>query len=233
MECERFRDHIAADPAALEPELEAHEQACSACAAYARRLRAAERSISAALRFDVDRLRKDRAGVAPTAARAQPRLWAVAASVLIAGVAIAIGFNLLPSNDPLALADAVEAHWGHEPESWVRTSTPVAAGVLDAALRNEARVELEGLNVVSYARSCLINGRWVPHLVVQGEAGPVMVLLLAREELASEVPLDIPEERLRGVILPVAPGSIAILGRDDEALETIGQQLAEAVDWAI
>jgi hypothetical protein len=105
--------------------------------------------------------------------------------------------------------------------------------VLEVALGADAAIDLARLDVVSYARSCLVNGRWVPHLVVQGETGPVMVLLLAREPLAQPQPLDLPAENLRGAIVPVGGGSIAILGQDGETLEAMQQALAEAVEWTI
>jgi hypothetical protein len=38
---------------------------------------------------------------------------------------------------------------------------------------------------------------------------------------------------LRGVIVPVDVGSIAILGDDAELLETIEQDVSDAVSWSI
>jgi len=68
---------------------------------------------------------------------------------------------------------------------------------------------------------------------VQGRAGPVIVLLLADEHIAAEIPLDIPQEGLRGVIVPLDEGSIAILGDDAEALEAIERDVSAAVSWSI
>ncbi len=231
VECDAFREHIEADPANLDAACAEHERGCKPCAAYAVRVRSAERRIATALRFDVERLRRPAA--AATVRRFPGRGWRVAASFVVAGVALWIASRFVPSHDPAALAAAVEAHWSHEPESWIRTSTPVAGTVLEAALGDDARIDLERLNVVSYARSCLVNGRWVPHLVVQGRAGPVMVLLLANERVAEDIPLALPQEGLRGVIVPLDAGSIAILGDDAEALDVIEQDVGAAVTWTI
>jgi hypothetical protein len=233
MECEVFRERIGADPADLDRACAEHERSCAACAAFAARTRASERLINAALRFDVERTRQPMTSVTDPARKLTPRAWAIAASFVVAAVALWIGSRFVPSDDPIVLAEAVEDHWTHEPESWVRTSTPVEASTLAAALGSNVRIDLERLNVVSYARSCLVNGRWVPHLVVQGDAGPVMVLLLADEPLIEPVPLDIPEEGLRGVITPVDTGSIAILGDDAESFEALEQDVSDAVSWAI
>jgi hypothetical protein len=232
MDCNEFREQIGADPAELDAAAAEHERACPACAAYAQRLRSSERLIAAALRFDVASVRAPRAAATRPVAR-RGRVWALAAMVAVAAIALWLGRNLVPNRDPVRLAEIVEQHWYHEPDAWIRTATPVASSVLEAALGADAAIDLARLDVVSYARSCFVNGRWVPHLVVQGEAGPVMVLLLAREPLAQPQPLDLPAERLRGAIVPVGGGSIAILGQDGETLEAVQQAVAEAVEWTI
>jgi Protein of unknown function (DUF3379) len=233
MKCVEFREQIGADPAQPDEAADAHQRACPACAAYARRLRRSEPLIAAALRFDVARARQGNSRPAARRVGSGPRVWAAAASVAAAVAAIWVGLQFVPSHDPVRLATAVENHWQHEPESWVRTDTPVAAAVLEAALGGKARVDLERLHVVSYARSCLVNGRWVPHLVVQGDAGPVMLLLMPKETLAQEQPLDLPEQGLRGTILPVGQGSVAILGEEGEAFESLRREVSSAVEWTI
>jgi len=160
------------------------------------------------------------------------RSWAVAASLAAVGVAVWLALTLIPSHDPVRIADAVEQHWYHEPQSWRETAVPVSAAALDSALGDIARVDLSRLSVITYARSCLVNGHWVPHLVVQGDAGPVMLLLMPKESLVEEVPLDLPQEGLRGVIVPTGEGSIAILGEDSESLETVRGDVLRAVEWS-
>ncbi|MDH3419856.1 MAG: DUF3379 domain-containing protein [Gammaproteobacteria bacterium] len=234
MDCEDYRQRIEADPAWIDEAGAAHERDCGACAAYARRLRVSERLISEALRFDVASVREqDGAMAAPRRRRPIGTTWAMAASAGIAAVGVWLVLTFLPSGDPDRLVAVVQDHWYHEPTSWVQTSAPVNASVLETALSGTARVDLERLSVVSYARSCLVNGRWVPHLVVQGQAGPVMLLLLSREAIADTLPLDLPQEGLHGVIMPLDEGSIAILGDDDESLEALQQDVAAAVEWAI
>lgn len=232
MDCQEFREHIGADPAQWHEACAAHERSCAACAAYARRLRASERLIAAALRFDVAALRARRARVPAARVAFAPRALAAAASVAVAAVAVWLGLTFIPTQDPARLAEVVQNHWYHEPESWVRSEAPVPASVLDAVLDEDARIDLERLRVVSYARSCLVNGRWVPHLVVQGRAGPVMVLLLPRDTLAEAVPLGLPDEGLRGVIVPLGQGSVAILAEEEEPLEALRREVVQSVEWA-
>ena len=151
----------------------------------------------------------------------------------MAAVGVWLVLTFVPSGDPDRLVAAVQDHWYHEPASWVQTSAPVNASVLETALSGTASVDLDRLNVVSYAESCLVNGRWVPHLVVQGDAGPVMLLLMSGEDVAEPLPLELPEEGLSGLIVPLEEGSIAILGDDDESIEALQQDVTEAVEWTI
>jgi hypothetical protein len=67
--------------------------------------------------------------------------------------------------------------------------------------------------------------------VVQGAAGPAMVLLLPDEPLAREQRLD--EEGLHGVLVPVGTGSIAIVAQDPRAIEAVRQQVTRAVALGI
>ena len=53
IDCEIFRERIAADPACLDAECVAHAAECAACAAFSARVRNAEWLIQKALRFDV------------------------------------------------------------------------------------------------------------------------------------------------------------------------------------
>ncbi len=234
MDCQEYRQQIETDPARVDEAGAAHERDCEACAAYARRLRESERLIGAALRFDVTRVREHTgASTGPRRRSSLSATWAMAASAAVAAVAVWLVLTFVPSSDPDRLVAAVQDHWYHEPASWVQTSASVDGATLETALSGTASVNLDRLSVVSYARSCLVNGRWVPHLVVQGEAGPVMLLLLSGEHVTEPLPLDLPDEGLRGLIMPLDDGSIAILGEDEESLESLQQDVADAVEWAI
>jgi len=91
-----------------------------------------------------------------------------------------------------------------------------------------------GIGLVSYAQSCVINGNTVPHLVIQGESGPVTLILMPEEEIDAAIPLS--GEHVHGVIVPVGSGSVAIIGERSEQLEEIdeiGQRIVKSVEWQI
>ena len=125
-------------------------------------------------------------------------------------------------------------HWHHEPDSWLETSSPVSAALLAEVLAGEAELDQAALQTVSYAETCWVAGEWIPHLVVQGEAGPYMVLLMPGRVLQSPVPLSLPEEGLSGSIVPAGAGSIAVLGAGQSSeIDRLENTLAAAVDWTI
>lgn len=232
MDCETVRERVAADPATLDAACVAHAEACAACAAFGERVRNAEWLIQEALRFDVAAMKagKERETTASPLSRLR---WAGAAAVLGAVVAVWMGVAGGPHADSRLLVAEVLEHWHEEPASWVTTDLRISPASLEEVTAGNAAVDASQLGPITYARSCFVRERWVPHLVVQGERGPVMLLLLPHEEVAEALPLSLPEEGLEGVILPVGEGSVAVLGTDGEPLEPIRQQVADAVEWSI
>ena len=79
-------------------------------------------------------------------------------------------------------------------------------------------------------RTCVINGKEVPHLVIQGKSGPVTVLLMPDEMVDGAQQIE--GESINGVILPVGSGSIAIIGEEDERLDTIQESVMHSVSWS-
>ena len=235
MNCETYRELIATDPANLDQEAEAHAEGCVSCAAYGERVRSAEWLIHEAMRFDVATLKQRAAeqrdgGRGLTARRAS---WGVAAAVVVAGFAFWLNVDRGPEFEPEALVAEILGHWHEEPDSWQTTDVRVSPASLGQVILGSATVDSNNLGLISYARSCFVRDRWVPHLVVQGEQGPVMLLLLPHEQVPEPVPMDLPEEGLRGVIFPVGNGSVAVLGNDDEPMEPIADRISTSVEWSI
>ena len=84
--------------------------------------------------------------------------------------------------------------------------------------------------LITYAQTCVINGKKVPHLVIQGKNGPVTVLLMPDETV--ETAVEIEGESINGVILPVGNGSIAIIGEEEESLDLIQESVMHSVTWS-
>lgn len=230
MECTEFRELIGADPAAGDPLAEEHLRSCSACRAYAERLHASERLISQALRFDVQALQQN--FELQRRAPKQRRLTMLAGTAAALVAVIALWALLRPAGGGALAADVAE-HWYHEPQSWVVTDARVSNASLESVLRDTAQLDMDRLGPVTYVQSCFFRGHWVPHLVVQGQAGPIMVLLLPDEAVQSAELVTIPEQSLEGVIVPHGRGSVAILGHAAEPMQPVQQNLLDAVEWSI
>jgi len=164
----------------------------------------------------------------PVRKRSMKPLWfAIAATVVLATSITLRTSDLFQSYD--TLAEEVLAHLDHEPQALRVTDVAVAdrqlVRTVPASMAKFDRDEA----LITYARPCVINGKKVPHLVIQGEHGPVTILLMPEEMVAEETPLD--GDNVKGVILPVGNGSIAIIGNRDELLDPIQKNVVNSVTW--
>jgi hypothetical protein len=66
--------------------------------------------------------------------------------------------------------------------------------------------------------------------VIQGEHGPITILLMPDEKIAESQTLQ--GVSVRGVILPVGNGSIAIIGAREEQLDRVQQNVLDSVKWS-
>lgn len=158
---------------------------------------------------------------------ASPVRWlALAASVALIAV---FGAQFLQSPEYPSLADEVVAHLDHEPDAFRVTNVAVEERRLASVVNSNGADLDRGVGLITYAKSCVINGKEVPHLVMQGESGPVTLLLMPNERVDSAVPLS--GKSIRGVILPVGDGSIAIIGESEENLAEIEERVVDSVTW--
>ncbi len=157
-----------------------------------------------------------------------PQWLAVAATVAVVAV---LGFRTL-GPDPAypSLADEIIAHLDHEPYALEVTDVPVSDSRLNSIVPASIATMNHDAGLITYAESCEINGNIVPHLVIQGQKGPVTIILLPDETVSG--PQSLMGESINGVILPVGDGSIAIIGEDGEDLAPIEQNLRDSVRWS-
>ena len=201
-----------------------------------KKLQALDLKIAKALQIDVPELRMpelpdiDETNVTslPIRKRSMKPVWfAIAATVVLATSITLRTSSLFQSYD--SLAEEVLAHLDHEPGALRVIDVAVTDGHLARAVPASLAVFDRHTALITYARSCVINGHDVPHLVIQGQHGPVTILLMPEEKIAEAMPLD--GENVKGVILPVGNGSIAIIGDRDEALEPIQKNVMNSVTW--
>ena len=239
MEASNFKEIIAADPSVDLDTLELSADERAVAEAFRDEMRALDGLIGQALTIDVPELtvpelpELDTSNVAQMPVRNKPRFttpaWiGIAASVALVAV---IGVRTMTPTTYPSLAAEVLAHLDHETQALVPTGVAVEERRLERVVSKNG-VELDrDVGLVTYARTCIINGKSVPHLVIKGESGPVTLLLMPDENVNSAVPLE--GESINGVILPVGDGSIAIIGERDEDLSKIEKQVVDSVTWSI
>ena len=218
MSCEQLRLEIGADPAGSAAALEEHVRACASCRQFREEMRTLDANIRRALERPPDLVGTPRL-TAPW------RPWALAASVLLAMLAVMAMWLLRPSD---TLAHDVVAHVREEPESWL-ASQRLDAHSIDEALRGAGvRLDLTS-DRISYAQSCWFRGHYVPHLVVQTAQGPVTVMILRNQRATGRRSFH--ESGMTGVIVPAPQGSIAVLARGNANLEALASQMQQDVRW--
>jgi len=243
MNCEDYREAIAADPSESFEGGAAHVAACDSCSAYRAEIRALDDVIARALTIDVPELKipdlppigKDDENVVNLpfrrAANISTPAWiGIAASFALAAI---IGMQFVgnePANDQQLVA-AVLAHLDHEPGALLVTNVSVSDEQFARVMNPTVGTMDRDVGLVSYARTCIINGMSIPHLVIQGEHGPVTLLLLPNEMVSS--PVSLAGESVNGVILPHGNGSIAIIGEREERIQDLEQRVVDSVEWSI
>ncbi len=241
MNCEQYKESIAADPSESFEGGAEHSAECSPCTAFKAEMQALDVRISAALEIDVPDLAMPKLPpitgeekVVDIASRragnwTTPAWLGLAASVVLATV---IGVRFIDThNTDGTLAEQVIAHLDFEPKSRTVTDVAVSEERLYAVVHPAIATLDRDLGLITYAMSCKINGREVPHLVVQGERGPVTILLMPYEMI--DAPIRLEGKSIEGVIFPVGDGSIAIIGERGEPIDKFRSNVKENVKWSI
>ena len=241
MNCEQYQEAIAADPSESFDGGTLHSAECSSCNAFKAEMQALDARIAAALDIDVPELiipelplTSGDKKVVDLASR-RPIKWTMpvwvglAASVVLSTV-IGVRFvNTGPSYG--TLAEQVVSHLDFEPRSRTVTDVAVSEDRLYSVVRPAIASLDRDLGLITYAMSCKINGREVPHLVIQGEKGPVTILLMPFEMI--DMPIKLEGQSIEGVILPVGDGSVAIIGERGEPIDQLRTRVQENVKWSI
>lgn len=233
MNCDQYREAISGDPSFDGGA--GHLSECSSCQAYRGEMIALDEKILRALSLSVPALKMPELPEVETSnvvalhsrRRFSPPTWfAMAATVVVAAL---IGIRFV-GVDEQTLAAEVLAHLDGEPGALVVTDVAVS----DERFRSVVPARIASMDrsagLITYAQSCEINGRDVPHLVIQGEHGPITILLMPEEKIANALPLE--GDTVHGVILPVGSGSIAIIGAREERLELIEERVLKSVTWS-
>ncbi len=162
----------------------------------------------------------------PTCTGAGSAALALAASfVLCAGLG-ALFWVLRPQP---SLAAGVIRHIGWEPGSWSAVA-PMTAAATSGVLAT-AGVSLDPADMtVTYARICLFDGHWVPHLVVRTVPGPVTVLVLRQEHIRTRQTFR--QNGYSGTLIPTpVGGTLAVVAQGATDTDAVTRTLDPRLHW--
>ncbi len=241
MNCEDYKQAIAADPSESFDGGVLHSAECSSCKAVRAQMQALDVRIAAALAIDVPDLKMPELPVMTgedkvvDLASRRPIRWTTPAWIgLAASVVLATVIGVRMTNTGMedgTLAEQVVAHLDYEPRALTVTDVAVSDQRLYSVVRPAIAMLDRDLGLITYVMSCKINGREVPHLVMQGKKGPVTILLMPEEMV--DMPIRLEGKSIEGVILPVGDGSIAIIGVRGERIDELKTRVTETVKWSI
>jgi hypothetical protein len=235
MNCTDYKEALTADPGFNDAS--GHAQACADCQEFSAEILAFNEKIAAALEIPVPALvmpelpEIETENVVSLSSRrgvSKPAWFAIAATVLLAAV---VGIRMTGMGTSYGtLQEQVLAHVDHEPLALLPSTKPVSDRQLRSAVPNDVASMSHDAGLITYAQSCSINGKDVPHLVIQGARGPITILLMPHEKLAEATTLD--GVNIKGIILPVGDGSIAIIGDREEQLDQVKKNVLDSVMWS-
>jgi hypothetical protein len=235
MNCEDYKKALTADPGFDDES--GHLDTCVACREYSAEMLALNDNIAAAMALSVPELvmpelpdieTDNVVTLSERRAISKPAWFAVAATVLIAAV---VGIRMTGTGaDYGTLSEQVLAHLDHEPAALLPTRTPVSDRELTRVVPENIAAMNHDAGLITYAMSCRINGKDVPHLVIQGEHGPITIMLMPHEKVVEASSID--GVNVQGIILPVGDGSIAIIGVREEQLDKVKQNVLDSVMWS-
>ena len=226
MNCIDYRRQYTANPNNNDAGLAMHRESCMECYEFTQRMKLFETSLSDAVNIDVPEGIESRI-ILHTLNYAQrqkkKRLYAIAASIFLV-------FSLLiaySSITPRPISEIVLAHINEEKDHlYIRNNIKLKS--INDILQPFGKHISKPIGQVNYAGVCEIHNNTGAHLVIRGKTGPVTIMIMPSQKVRKRTSFR--SNEFRGIVLPISRhGSMAIVGKPDEALENIENKLLKAL----
>lgn len=225
MNCLEYRRLTLAEPRGRSAARLAHRLQCSGCARWTRAQAKIDAAIEKALAVPLpdglaDRVAMRAAWQRPT----RPRWLSIAAAMGALAIGALLAVHML---DRPALADTVLDHVYHEPDLLLAADDAIAPARVAAVLaRVTAHIDGE-IGTITHAGLCPINGVLAAHLVVQGEMGPIAVIVMPDHRVAATERIG--DASFGGAIVPIEGGSIALVSVHGEPLDALIERASRSI----
>jgi hypothetical protein len=233
MDCIEFRRLILADPRVRTPEQDAHLAGCAECASLARGMESSEARLYQAMNVPVPDALAERILLRRERQSAAPRVWGVAASLVVA-----LGFSAYfystsgPEREqPLAAASVGVSHPAVAAISYVvdHESKLLAEGrsgdpaVMRAALaRLGLKLPSRGVNV-RYLGKCPVPSGTGEHVVLETALGRVTLILVPDQPFGPRV--LVADREMTALTVPVRTGGYILVADSVDHLRRIEKTL--------
>jgi len=247
LDCAAFKRGCGAEPQAViaQPNLMTHQANCVDCADFYQEMLALDVQMSAAFSLPVAQNSIDEQlssvtyeqheNVVPLHARnkkssTKNRRFAwmsgAAASVMLASF-LFVGVS---TSGP-TFADEVIEHIHEEPGLLILTEAMHSQEHINMVLK-QANVSMNDSNIhVLAAKLCPLNGQLAAHLVIEGESGqPVTLMILPSKDIDTKSG-SIDSNEFNGRIITAEHGAIAVIGGKRENVKHLGDQVSDAIQW--
>ncbi len=243
MDCLECRRELLIDPRTETIDLLSHITKCKPCKQEREKLLSLEDALEKSLHFEIpiglaDRVldigqNEDILDTSNNGSRGafSGRVWQMAASIILGvGLMVYLGLNQFsPVSNVYALETAVinhitdelpQLHEKHEVSNARLTN-------IMTAINTETTNNIGQLNSAS---KCQIRKNSGAHLILNGENGPVTVLVMPGEHIDKD--LQITSSRFKGTIYPTPYGSIAVVGEKGEQISPIAEKMLRNITAA-
>lgn len=229
MNCLEFRREKLADPRHLSPKGLAHLNECAACRGFAIEVNENEERIAVALDVPVPEGLAERIVLRrKTGARtlASPRLWAMAATVVMT---LAFGFQQWKDAGSQEYARLAIEHVMHEPESFttVRSADPDLFRKVMHTFGGEMQASL---GKVRYMKLCPVPEGTGWHIVFETEHGLATLILIPSKRMKA----DSEQAQVGGwnaVARPGGQGYYAVITDSPDNLAKVDELVRQKVRW--
>ncbi|HTB69262.1 MAG TPA: DUF3379 family protein [Steroidobacteraceae bacterium] len=225
---------IGAAPGAVSAPLAEHLAHCAPCTLFQQQMQRMDQDLSRLFTAPLGPRAETGIRALPLMPATRPRPVAPRASGLLALAAslvlsIGVGIVFWTLRPQPSLAAGVLDHVGHESASWSEVAPMTAAATSQVLAGADVRLDPTD-TTVTYARICLFNGHWVPHLIIRTAAGPITVMVLNREHIGARQSFR--QNGYSGILVP-APGggTLAVIAQGDADLDAVSRALGPHLHW--
>ncbi len=233
MTCIEFRRLLLTDPGLVDAESAEHRRSCADCAEAVERSAHREWRLRQAVNVGVPENLAPRILLKQSFEHQAERPWwrtrrayALAASMLLVVGLISLGLGSYLQQR--RLNEELLALINGAPYA-LAASEPISGSEISAALE-PAGLDLAGdIGNVTYVGRCIVRGKLLGHIVVQGDTAPITVFLIAEQLVTDRA--TIRGNLYSGILVRQGAGTIAIVSTPGQSLEKVEARIRSAIRW--